>query len=302
MEVTDYNGLLKLINETLIHLCGGGDPSEAPLVLPRFDKAPTCSQQVPGYDDSDVFNPETLGAAFVVSKGTSDVAKTCNLNAKWILNPGGGKNRWDTDVLGLRQTHCTCKPCKGQSKTQFEFTPYKFELVDFLDKASGLYMVVNMQRQTPKADTEEHAEAAMCYSPPAVERRREDREVEGAVAKTPMVTPPSSYEDAGMAKLIREITLSLKQRLQDEKKRNEEEMDLAERRVSDMMQQLTESCAEAQQHLAAEREGRARAEAAARQATDRAQAAEVLHPVPCLGFGAPRSVSVLTPEKLASGS
>jgi len=35
---------------------------------------------------------------------------------------------------------------------------------------------------------------------------------------------------------------------------------------------------EAQRQLAAEREGRARAEAAALQATDSAQAAEVLHP------------------------
>jgi len=278
MEVTDYNGLLKLINGTLIHLCGGGDPSEAPLVLPRFDKAPTCSQQVPGYDDSDGFNPETLGAAFVVSKGASDVTKTCNFNAKWILNPGGGKNRWDTDVPGLRQTHYTCKPCKGQSRPHFEFTPYKFELVDYFNNASGLYVVVNMQRQTPKADTEEHGEAAACYSPPAVERRKEDREVEGAVANTPPGTPPRSWEDQTMPRLLREMDQWMRKRLLDEKRRNEEEMHLAERRVSHMMQQLTASWEEAQQQLAAEREGR---EAAALQATDSAQAAEAPHSAPC---------------------
>ena len=68
----------------------------------------------------------------------------------------------ESEVPGLVQTHCTCKERKGQSKQQFEFTPYKFELVDFLNKttASRLYLVVNMQRRSARAASEEQGEAA----------------------------------------------------------------------------------------------------------------------------------------------
>jgi len=169
MEVTDYSGLLRRIKATLVQFGDAGAPSERALLLPVFDKPPTCCQPVPGYKDNGVFNPETLGAAFIVRKGAGCVIKTNNDSATFTLSPGGGKNVWETDVPGLVQTHCTCRPRKGQSKTQFEFTPYKFELIDFLHKttASGLYLVVNMQRRTPRAATEEQGEAATSYTPPA---------------------------------------------------------------------------------------------------------------------------------------
>ncbi|KAJ1491222.1 hypothetical protein T484DRAFT_1775472, partial [Baffinella frigidus] len=169
MEVNDPGGLLHRAKETLVRFGTAGAPSEVALLLPVFDKPPACSQHVPGYGPDGVFDPETLGAAFVVSKGGS-VIKTNNEKARWKLNPGGGNSVRDVpDVPGLRKTHCTCTPCKGQSKTQVEFTPYKFELITFQDKttASDLYLVINMQRRNPRAAIEEQGEAAAGYAPPA---------------------------------------------------------------------------------------------------------------------------------------
>ena len=161
MEVNNPTRLLLRIQATLVEFGSAGAPSEKALLLPVFDKPPTCSQLIPGHEGNEVFSPETLGAACIVSKGTAgvNVNKTNNAGALWKLSPGGGNSAWETDVRGLRQTHCTFKPCKGQPKTQFNFTPYKFELME-KTTAPGLYLVVNMQRRTPMAPTEEQEEAA----------------------------------------------------------------------------------------------------------------------------------------------
>jgi len=186
------------MNATLIHVGSGGDPGQAPLVLPRFDKPPTCQQQVPGYGDDGMYDPEVLGASCLIGKkGTACVVKTNNANATWSLKPAGGRSRLETDVPGLFQNHCSFKPRKGQSEVQLKFTLKRFELIDFLHKtsASDLYLVSTMQRtwsRPPKAGTEEQGEAAACYSPPALARRTEDREVEGAA--TSCYTPPATIK------------------------------------------------------------------------------------------------------------
>ena len=163
--------MLESINKTLIDVGSGGDPSEAPLVLPRFDKMPTCPQLVPGWGDDGVFISATLGAACLIDKtGTDGVIKTDNSEAKVIFNPGGSSRRETNEVPGLHQTHCSFKPREGGPKKQFKFTPYKFELTDFLVEGSGVYLVINMHRTwstPPKADTEEQGAAATGFSPPA---------------------------------------------------------------------------------------------------------------------------------------
>ena len=87
MEVTDYSLLLGRIKKTLVQFGSAGAASEGALPLPVFDKPPTCSQLIPGYEDNGVFNPQTLGAACLVSKGAAGANKTNNNNATWILNP-----------------------------------------------------------------------------------------------------------------------------------------------------------------------------------------------------------------------
>ena len=57
------------------------------------------------------------------------------------------------------------------------------------------------------------------------------------------------------------------------------------------MQPLTHQREAEEQHTAAEKEGRARAEEEAQLATDSTQAAEVRHPAPCLRGAPPRGVS-----------
>ncbi|KAJ1477398.1 hypothetical protein T484DRAFT_1906401 [Baffinella frigidus] len=203
MEVNDPSRRLRLINETLIHLRNGGDPSEAPLVLPRFKFSPTCPQLVPGYGDDGAFDPEALGATWLVDKnGTAGVIKPTNSKGTWILNPGGGKR--ETDQPGLVQTHCTCEPRKGHSKEDLDFTLNKFELTDpFQDKTtpSGLYLVSTMQRtwsRPPKADAEEQGGAATCYTPPGT--------IKADVYTKPTGAAPSSAEDANMSRLLRETS------------------------------------------------------------------------------------------------
>jgi hypothetical protein len=224
MEVNDPLRRLRLMNATLIHVGSGGDPGQAPLVLPRFDKPPTCPQQVPGYGDDGMYDPEVLGATCLIGKkGTIGVVKTNNANATWSLKPAGGRSRQETDVPGLFQNHCSSKPRRGQSEVQLEFTLKRFELINFLHttSASDLYLVSTMQRtwsRPPKADTVEQGEAAGCYSPLALERREEGREVGVAttcytppatikadVYTTPTGAAPSSPED-DTSRLLRETS------------------------------------------------------------------------------------------------
>ncbi|KAJ1491551.1 hypothetical protein T484DRAFT_1742927 [Baffinella frigidus] len=144
LEATDYTGLLHRINVTLVHFGTAGALPEGALLLPVFDKMPSCPQKVPGYGDNGVFDPATLGAACLIGKkGTAGLITTDNSEAKVVFKPSGSRKEI---VPGLRQIHCSFKPREGESKTQFEFTPYKFELTNFLLDASGVYLVINMQR------------------------------------------------------------------------------------------------------------------------------------------------------------
>ena len=189
------------MNETLIHLNNGGDPSEAPLVLPRFKFSPTCPQLVPGYGDEGVFDPATLGATWLVDKNGADVIKPKNTNATWILNPSG--SRRETDVQGLVQTHISCEPRKGHFKEELDFTLNKFELTNpFQDKTtpSRLYLMSNMQRtwRSPAAaNTDEQGASTTCYTPPGTKK--------ADVYDPPTDAAPSSSEDA-MSRLLRETS------------------------------------------------------------------------------------------------
>ena len=199
MEVTNYTGLLQSINATLVHFGNAG--AEGALLLPVFDKMPTCPQLVPGYGDDGVFDPAMLGAACLVDKtGPGGVIKTDNSEATVKFNPGGNSRRETNEVPGLHQTHCSFKPREGGSKRQFEFTPYKFELTDFLLNASGVFLVINMQRTwstPPKADTEVQGAAATCYTPPGT--------IKVDVYNTPTDAAPTPSEDA-VSRLLRETS------------------------------------------------------------------------------------------------
>jgi hypothetical protein len=95
MEVNDPRGLLESVNATLVQFGSAG--AEGALVLPVFDKMPTCPQPVPGYGDNGVFVPATLGAACLIFKpheGESlavGVIKTDNSEAKVISTPNPGR-------------------------------------------------------------------------------------------------------------------------------------------------------------------------------------------------------------------
>ena len=173
LEVTDCTGLFQRINETLVHFGTAGAPLEGALLLPVFDKMPTCPQKVSGYGDDGVFDPATLGAACLIGKeGIAGLIKTDNSEAKVVFNPSGSRKE-TYEVPGLHKIHCSFKPREGESKRQFEFTPYKFELTDFLRDSSGVYLVINMQRTwstPPKTDSQEQggaATSATCYTPPS---------------------------------------------------------------------------------------------------------------------------------------
>ena len=85
MEVMEFSKLLHSIKATLVEFGSAAAPSEGALLPPVFDKPPACTQHVPGYGTDGVFDPETLGAIYIVSKETGGVIQTNNSNATWFL-------------------------------------------------------------------------------------------------------------------------------------------------------------------------------------------------------------------------
>jgi hypothetical protein len=247
-EVTDYNGLLESIKETLVHFGTAEALPGGALLLPVFDKMPTCPQKVPGYGGNGWFNPAMLGAACLIGKeGTPGLIKTDNSEAKVVFNPGSSPKEID-GVAGLRQTHCSFKPREGQPKRQFEFTPYKFELINFL-LGAGLFLVVNMLRTwstPPKTDTQATT-AGVATTPTAAP---------ALLSSGGLFSSDEYPEDASaMDKILHEIGVLL-QTESFRCSRNEKEIGETDTRVRALMQ-----------HLAIGREeGHARAEAEALQA------------------------------------
>ena len=201
MEVNDPSGLRRRIQETLVHFGTAGALLEGALRLPVFDKMPTCPQKVVGYGGDGWFNPAMLGAACLIRKeGTHGVIKTDNSEAKVKFNPGGNSRRETKEIPGLYQTHCSFKPREGGSKKQFEFTPYKFELPDFLLDASGVYLVINMQRTwstPPKTDSQAQGGAATRFTLEGV--------MKADVYTIPTDAAPTSSEYL-MSRLLRETS------------------------------------------------------------------------------------------------
>jgi len=202
MEVNDPSGLRRRIHETLVHFGTAGALPEGALLLPVFDKMPTCPQKVVGYGGDGWFDPATLGAACLIGKeGAHGLIKTDNSKAIVKFNIGGNSRRETKDVPGLHQTHCSVKPREGGSKKQFEFTPYKFDSTDFLLDACGVYLVVNMRRTwstPPKTDYQAQGGAATCYTPP--------KTIKADVYTAPTDAAPTSSEYAMSRLLLRETS------------------------------------------------------------------------------------------------
>ena len=100
------------------------------LNVPVFSAPPGREQPLEGYDGG-AFDPEKRGAAYIVVKvkNVEGVIKTNNRGAPWNLNPCGcAANQSRTTEQFMWKDPCSCRPCRGHTAPEIDFTPYKYSL------------------------------------------------------------------------------------------------------------------------------------------------------------------------------